>query len=539
MEHSRIMLPDTVSSLFPDRPIRPLPSRRLREQLSPEVADSIKYPASTLDKAPLFYYPPYTIKADHAGQASAEPQSAADQGRRPDLRAFASLRNGVGLREEEEGKWRGTLASRPPAGNPSRTARNVSRPEQPRRAEAKAPSSAASSVDGYDSFENTNNKKKRKIPSAGDSALNGAHGLNSDLGSLPISTGAHLPTNDGNAERLLNSIAGYAAFGPQISNSQGFSGPGRGRLGRPRNGRSPLRALADGNGAWPGRSPNPDASRWPPEEEGAGIISMAIANAEKFPRQGQENMSLLQQHSSNTQAAQASTQFTFTCASQVPGTAQWSGQNRHSMSGEAALAGGIAPDGVHDDANAKATPGKPVNSRRKSRRRLERELELAGRHRRQMATASYFRQPPRAEDVWICEFCEYERIFGEPPRALIRDYEIKDRRHRQDEADRRRLLEKAKAKSRKGRKNSKTLAKAGHATQDAADQGPSDTVGHEGVPSSENVHSHSTQSEGTGNDDGVVDDYLAPQLPERPPAAGDGDGGGEGEGEGASLRASR
>jgi hypothetical protein len=52
----------------------------------------------------------------------------------------------------------------------------------------------------------------------------------------------------------------------------------------------------------------------------------------------------------------------------------------------------------------------------------------------------------------LCEFCEYEAIFGEPPRALTRHYEVKDRKLRLQEAERRRLLEKAKAKSRKAKK---------------------------------------------------------------------------------------
>jgi hypothetical protein len=38
--------------------------------------------------------------------------------------------------------------------------------------------------------------------------------------------------------------------------------------------------------------------------------------------------------------------------------------------------------------------------------------------------------PPAPVDVWICESCEYESIFGEPPHALIRQYEIKDRKER-------------------------------------------------------------------------------------------------------------
>jgi hypothetical protein len=55
--------------------------------------------------------------------------------------------------------------------------------------------------------------------------------------------------------------------------------------------------------------------------------------------------------------------------------------------------------------------------------------------------------------MWICEFCEYEDIWGSRPEALIRQYEIKDRKERQKAEERRRLLEKAKQKNRKGKKN--------------------------------------------------------------------------------------
>lgn len=62
------------------------------------------------------------------------------------------------------------------------------------------------------------------------------------------------------------------------------------------------------------------------ERPGYGIISNAIANAEKLPPQGQENVSLLQQHPAVNKTTPASSQFTFTCDSQVPGTVQWPGK---------------------------------------------------------------------------------------------------------------------------------------------------------------------------------------------------------------------
>jgi hypothetical protein len=69
-----------------------------------------------------------------------------------------------------------------------------------------------------------------------------------------------------------------------------------------------------------------------------------------------------------------------------------------------------------------------------------------------------YQNPPKREDIWICEFCEYEAIFGKPPFALIWDYEKKDQAERKRLAERRRLLEKAKMKGRKGKKGSKKNA---------------------------------------------------------------------------------
>lgn len=159
--------------------------------------------------------------------------------------------------------------------------------------------------------------------------------------------------------------------------------------------------------------------------------------------------------------------------------------------------GASGGDHVGGDGHAKnpaGAPGSPGASRRKSRRRFERELNMGARHRRDIAGARYFHNPPKPEDVWICEFCEYERIFGVPPRALIRNYEIKDRRLRQEEADRKRLLEKAKAKSRKSKKSGKAAAR-GTASNNSPGQAPIDTLVEGEVAPMQPSQSYSTQSE--------------------------------------------
>jgi hypothetical protein len=263
IDRSTTMSPDTVSTLFPDRPIRPLPKRRLRERLSPEVADSIKYPASTLNSVPLFQYPPYTIKDDDTAPRTGATSPSEPGGRNEFTRNYTPRRNGVvGAREDESGaSSRSTLIARPSPEDHDRSSSRAYRSEQTRQAEHQLPPSAPSSVDGYDSFENTNNKKKRKIPSAGDAALGGAYGLNSDMGShslpgaIPLAAGIHADKSHSNGAGIDNPDS-FAAGSP------GFSGSGRGRLGRSVNGRSPLRTLSDGNNTWAGRPGKGSAPQW-------------------------------------------------------------------------------------------------------------------------------------------------------------------------------------------------------------------------------------------------------------------------------------
>lgn len=261
--YSRTMSPDTVSSLFPDRPIRPLPKRRLREQLSPEAAGSIKYPPSTHNgPVPLFHYPPYTVRDDGSPPRFSNAVFYNSPGHASESsRLFPPRRGGAGagVIEDIDVNKRSSLVTRSSPEILNRASLQTGRSDRPLFG-APTPS-ATSSVDGYDSFENTSNKKKRKIPSAADSALNGAHGLMSDFS--PHSTGSPgAPANDLNGDRVYSVSSGYPAPGGFVSNSQGISGSGRGRLGRTRNGRSPLRALPDANSTWSGRIPKAGTALW-------------------------------------------------------------------------------------------------------------------------------------------------------------------------------------------------------------------------------------------------------------------------------------
>jgi hypothetical protein len=107
---------------------------------------------------------------------------------------------------------------------------------------------------------------------------------------------------------------------------------------------------------------------------------------------------------------------------------------------------------------------------RKKKRPTGAIYSLAARQRKIQQQYTNFHHPPALEDIWICEFCEYESIFGCRPEALIRQYEIKDRKERKRLAEKKRLLEKAKMKGRKTKKATKNASKqaAAHHAEEAA-----------------------------------------------------------------------
>jgi hypothetical protein len=467
-----------ISALFPDRPIRPLPKRRLRERLSPEAADSIQYPPAPRSSTSLFSYP-YSLVEEQPESSSAPAREVAS---RHEQRKPQS--NGVeGDRKTGDGAPGQGASNRAALQHADLVTRQ--KPEHGRYADSLPLPSTASSADGYDLFENTNNKK-RKIPTAGDSAPGGAHAIgDSAAGTGPPTSSAQFA--DGEGEALAPSTTYYSSgFESNIHN---VPGPGRGRYGRPRSGKNALRPLYDSTNSWAGRTTKPRSGHWVGgSSESTGIISNAIAKAEKLPpHHGQENISLLHQPSS-AKRSPASTQFTFTCDSQVPGSLAWPGSDRRmAMPQHAAVGQGKenwprAPQPVQAGHPVPAMPHaadagiKEATSRgthhatppqKASRRSATKEYLAAARERRRETQLYNKRHPPKPEDMWICHFCEYEWIFGHPPEALVRSYEIKERKQRQLEEQRRAQWERMKKGKHKGKKNSKLPAKNGNAVQDA------------------------------------------------------------------------
>ncbi|KAH8882634.1 hypothetical protein GQ53DRAFT_787319 [Thozetella sp. PMI_491] len=446
------MSPDTSSPLYPDRPIRPLPKRRLRERLSPEVADSIEYPPAPESSAPLFYYP-HDIREDdaHTAYDSRQPRRNTP----------------VEDSEDEELALRRNVVNRQVESPSRRLAQLYLKSDQGRQPNPQPPPSAASSVDGYDSLENSNNKKKRKIPSAGD--------LAGDRVVIDVSSqgGSLATTAQTDGRRDTPQAPPYYGHGSPVAGAQNVPGPGRGRYGRVRSGRSPLRPLADSTNSWGGRGKSRSGQLPSQTHQNTGIIADAIANAEKIPQpEGQENQSLL--HQQHPKPSPGSSQFTFTCDSQVPGSTPWPGADPNvnmSASGAAAPASPAshpaqnaapAADGIpHDTRTAEAHHAPPTNPQKKAEN-INRELKEQARARRRNTRNQNRQAPPKPEDLWVCDFCLYEDIFGTPPRHLIRDFELKERKQRQQEAALKRKMEKMKKDARKGKKGGRVPAPHDH-----------------------------------------------------------------------------
>ena len=127
----------------------------------------------------------------------------------------------------------------------------ISRAQEPL---AQSAVSSNDSIDGYDSFENTNNKKKRKIPTSG-SLGNHHSSLSAEMASMGIS-----PARDTDITPHTPDVGVSQYYSPASSTTStylsgtGISGAGRGRYGRSgrrdASGRSPLGISTNALNAW-------------------------------------------------------------------------------------------------------------------------------------------------------------------------------------------------------------------------------------------------------------------------------------------------
>lgn len=496
--------PDTSSPIYPERAIRPLPKSRLKSKLSPEQRSSIVYPP---DPQPM--PPPLNFTVQEPGTlVGRQPNGIARHYQYEEPvhhHHHCTCDHDHGDSGDEEVEFdhpdyrystNGAVATNGqahPAEYEQRTLLEFSRVSS----KPPPPGSAASSADGYESFENTSNKKKRKIPLSSASSMHQSQ-LSAEMANMGISHG------DGGGDR---DVAYSYHYAPMSSpGGTGISGAGRGRYGRQnsRNERRPLASSTMNTVNFGKRSqgksdPGPfredffgltqpstseEVSNLHPTD---GIISQAIKTAAEqgplTPQKGKENISLLQQSASSSTTPK--TQFTFSCESEsaskmldqqaavaaygtpTPG-ARANGHPGPAAKGMMATQGTQttpslrgAPPGSNTrpppppNNNVPSQSAPPPAPKPKPRRRPSKEYELAARQRKLQQEYQNYHHRPTKDNMWVCEFCEYETIFGEPPLALIRAYEIKDRQERKKAAEKRRLLEKAKMKNRKGKKGGK------------------------------------------------------------------------------------
>ena len=232
--------------------------------------------------------------------------------------------------------------------------------------------------------------------------------------------------------------------------------------------------------------------------------------------------------SQNAKKANSSkTQFTFTCGSESSKNVAWPGYG-HSQANETSddsvscrgggqMVGrgtrGVTTQATqtspkvsdHTNQPQQATSSLPGTQQpRKPRRSLAKQLAMNARERRLQQDYENYHSPPKEDKIWVCQYCEYESIFGYPPEALIRQYEIKDRRERRRLAEKQRLLEKAKMKNKKGKKGSKnknSSAANGH-QQNTKQRPEAQTADHREL-----------QSPGNQSDEYILDEYEDEQLP--------------------------
>lgn len=238
-----------VTPPYADRVIHPLPKRRLRERLSPEAADSIKFPPSGAVGvgSGLFQYPfdtpTSTCRSGSAvaGAADGSPQQSRTVGSRPVIVdqavSSANLRAVTGNAESSASADTAAddkAAAQPGAGgNGSQNGVTLQLQAQLTRA------------DGYDGSENTNNKKKRK--SSGNDMSMAHSGVEVRGGSMQVAATpvCRCEHDHGHRGSCLGSARSSSQYGSADLSGATVSGPGRGKYGRTRSVRNPLSNLPE------------------------------------------------------------------------------------------------------------------------------------------------------------------------------------------------------------------------------------------------------------------------------------------------------
>ncbi|GAB1215762.1 hypothetical protein ATERTT37_004958 [Aspergillus terreus] len=407
--------------------------RTLRSRLSSDAADTILYPPAP--PATQLFYGSCADNGDAVNESKVYVQQS--EGPEQPLDADVHYENGVDL---ESGDEDGPVVVRRSAGfrGSSLSPAPSSAPHLSNGDGSQAKSSAAG-PDGYDAFENTNNKKKRKIPTPGN--LGGHHStLSPEFSTMGLANSAQSPSaaGDGSHGIISAAIANAAA--------SAFTSP------PPASGSV---SMLDQQPTTPTKTQFTFTCESDSSKGMALQAQTAYSSHHRANRYGSQAREMSpgsplspQGHPSQNRAAATMTTNTAT--------------NSLGNVGNTTATGGT---------NAAAVNGADAPTGRKKKRSPGSIYTLAARQRKIQQQYANLHHPPSMEDIWICEFCEYESIFGHPPEALIRQYEIKDRKERKRLAEKKRLLEKAKMKGRKNKKATKNASKHAAAHPTAYDQG--------------------------------------------------------------------
>ena len=225
--------------------IRPLPKRTLRSRLSTDAADTIFYPP-TPPASQIFYG--ISGDSDEAVNDSKVYVQQSIEAERQELTPEADSHHGFGQAVElDSGDDESPVMVRRSTGFRNSTSPVPSAHQGPAGSKDGPPKTPAG-PDGYDAFENTNNKKKRKIPTPGN--LGGHHSaLSPEFANMGLCNSSVSPTagSEGTGTGTY-----YGSGNPASPLASGISGSGRGRLGRgtPRSSASRNPLSANAQNAW-------------------------------------------------------------------------------------------------------------------------------------------------------------------------------------------------------------------------------------------------------------------------------------------------
>lgn len=374
-----------------NRPIRPLPKRRLRSRLSEEAKASILPPAAP--SSTRLFHLPYTPFAESGYLTRSTNTGPLEVTTRP------YVENAEGSSDEEDSALASTVGREHSKATVTVSPDSTSGP-------------TVGQLDSYDWVENTNNKKKRKIPSpAHHVAATGNFGSGHSV----------LQTAASNFSSTMPSPITRNRWKPSVPAQRVPIVTTPGTYPNPR--RTPRRLLpAYDNRTNIGKPHSVSGS----DDTLSTTSSLNEISMERHGLPGLRQSQFTFEHltpASSSLALQSSLHSNLNSAV--------NGQRTMSTVGTQ-----TSPNMSNSNSYPMNVSGKKKPSKKPQQSRSRRP-------------GAYNQVNPNGE-IWICEFCEYESIFGERPEALIRQYDIKERRERRRLREKQRLLDKAKAKGKKG-----------------------------------------------------------------------------------------